>query len=363
MLVLGLMNWLPDAGAQFQMYDAAKGRYLGLVYTPNEDAHAGSTFLDLEVHSGGSVSGRLVMGGKGRRVNGTVLPDGQTTLVLYRGDKNGDNSDSGENDWDVKGNAWLQFDMSGQSGLVWGWLLKDPSFTFSGELVRYGRSRPAPQAGKYTVIIPGAADASGPGGSSAVTLDASREGKVKLNMFLADGRQQKQQTGITGVNQLPVFLALYEGDGSLMGQWEIGEDGSHVTGIAVWTRPGAHAPAAYPDGWVLAAPVKSSRYVAPPKGSNILGFSQGTIRFSGGDLTSTLEFAFELSGVKASSASSGLSLKFTPSTGLFTGSFAHPSTGKKVPFKGAVLQNENCGYGYFLTAEKQSGQVYLGAAD
>ena len=58
-------------------------------------------------------------------------------------------------------------------------------------------------------------------------------------------------------------------------------------------------------------------------------------------------------------SSNALSLNLTLSSGLFSGSATVPGTKQKVSFKGALLQNVDVGYGYFL-GTNQSGSVYFG---
>lgn len=354
---LCLPVWLP---AQPQTYAAARGQYYGLVFAPNEEAHSGSTYLNLELHSLGSVSGQLVIGGRSRKVSGSVLPDGQATLVLYRGKKEKTDSDEGGNDWDVKGNAWLNFDLSGGSGGVWGWLVKDPSFTFAGAKATYGGSQPAPQAGRYTLALPEGDGLTAPAGTSVATLDVRTDGQVRISMFAADGKQQRGQVRLTGVGDLPTFLNLYDGNGSMLGHLEMTpEDRATISGVLVWTRPAPGASPDFPEGWVYAAAVVSSPYQPPGKGEGALPLQSGKVLFTGADLETPVEHTFEVTNGKVTEASPGLALKFVPSTGLFTGSFLHPATGKKVPFRGVVMQEQNRGYGNFRSADKRIGNVTL----
>ena len=52
----------------------------------------------------------------------------------------------------------------------------------------------------------------------------------------------------------------------------------------------------------------------------------------------------------------GLKLAITPKTGFFSGSFSNPATSKPLAFKGAFLQKENGGGGFF-TGSNQTGFV------
>ena len=58
-----------------------------------------------------------------------------------------------------------------------------------------------------------------------------------------------------------------------------------------------------------------------------------------------------------SPAADKLSLKLSGKTGLITGSFIHPSTGKATKLRGAVLQKQQLGAGFFL--EEEAGSLTL----
>jgi hypothetical protein len=53
-----------------------------------------------------------------------------------------------------------------------------------------------------------------------------------------------------------------------------------------------------------------------------------------------------------------LSVTFAKPNGMFNGIVTVPETGKTKPFKGAVLQNQGIGSGYFL-GTNQSGRVVI----
>jgi hypothetical protein len=55
-----------------------------------------------------------------------------------------------------------------------------------------------------------------------------------------------------------------------------------------------------------------------------------------------------------------LSLNLNKSSGLITGAVTPPTGGRSLPVKGAVLQRQNRGSGYFLGTNNTSGHVSLG---
>jgi hypothetical protein len=56
-----------------------------------------------------------------------------------------------------------------------------------------------------------------------------------------------------------------------------------------------------------------------------------------------------------------LKLSLSASSGLFSGSFISPTTGKKVSIQGALFRHRKLARGYFIDAS-QSGQISLEAA-
>jgi hypothetical protein len=48
----------------------------------------------------------------------------------------------------------------------------------------------------------------------------------------------------------------------------------------------------------------------------------------------------------------------SPSTGIWSGRFTHPNSGRVTTFHGAILQKQQLGLGFFLTLE-ESGAVSL----
>jgi hypothetical protein len=49
---------------------------------------------------------------------------------------------------------------------------------------------------------------------------------------------------------------------------------------------------------------------------------------------------------------SGLTVKLNPTTGILTGTFLHPATGRKTSWAGAVFQFLDAGGGYFLGSDR-----------
>jgi hypothetical protein len=93
----------------------------------------------------------------------------------------------------------------------------------------------------------------------------------------------------------------------------------------------------------------------------VLALDQTTLAFSGGSLSAdfTNSIALGASSAVTDLSPNPLSMTFTLSTGVFSGNVTDPSTGKSLPFSGAVFQKLNDGAGLLLGGNQSSG-VLLG---
>ncbi|MGD0651421.1 MAG: hypothetical protein ABSA97_09840, partial [Verrucomicrobiia bacterium] len=89
------------------------------------------------------------------------------------------------------------------------------------------------------------------------------------------------------------------------------------------------------------------------------------VSLSGGDLASAQENTVTVSAANTVTVVSGtsqkLTVKITPKTGLFSGSFIHAVSGKTTKFMGVIVQTSNEGWGYFLGTAK-AGSVLIQSA-
>jgi hypothetical protein len=103
-----------------------------------------------------------------------------------------------------------------------------------------------------------------------------------------------------------------------------------------------------------------SVFRTPTRGHRVMNFTNFTVTFSGGTLVSDLTQTLQLSTNNVVSFvganSNSLVLRLTTTNGLMDGTFVDPDGAKT--FKGALLQNQNYGAGYFL-GPNASGSVLL----
>jgi hypothetical protein len=181
--------------------------------------------------------------------------------------------------------------------------------------------------------------------------------------MLADGTKLSQKIVVTRGNLWPVYVSLYSGKGSVFGWLGFTNTPPHDTvyGNLVWTRPALPASKLYPGGFAFTAGAYGSRYTAPAAGVRVLDLPSAVLTFEGADLAEPVVCEIELGtdNKVTNNSTNKLTVTVTPATGLFSGSLAHPVTGKAIPFKGALLENANAGGGYFL-GTNASGRVQLG---
>ena len=95
----------------------------------------------------------------------------------------------------------------------------------------------------------------------------------------------------------------------------------------------------------------------------MIGFTNGTVILTGGNLTDVVSNTVSVSGAKVMNSSTNkLTMAVSASKGTFTGSVTDPASGKPVKFNGVYLQNQNIGLGYSL-GTNQSSSGSFGPAD
>ena len=223
----------------------------------------------------------------------------------------------------------------------------------------FSASNPAPQAGSYTLIIPGitgATDSPEGNGYGTATVDAN--GMVHFKGKLADGTVLMQTAALSKNGYWPVCLSLYQGKGLLIGWLQVADDGTNdLAGTLRWMKPSQPTSKLYKAGFNVNSEVIGSHYVAPLGTAKMLNITDGIVVLSGGNLPYSINpVTFGPSSKLVNDGPNALKLTFTPATGLFSGTFKRAGTTKTYAIKGAVLQRQNNGSGYAPGAD-QSGRV------
>ena len=340
------------------LFPVVQGNYNGLFY--NNDANyfeqASSGFLTLKVGSSGASSGKLLLNGGSHSVKGTLNAFGFGNFLVER---KGTNPVQLDLSLDITNNTdQLTGTVTEQAstGTVWtAQLVADRAF-YDGKI------NIAPQAGKYTVLFPADTNsATAPESDSFGAVTVTTKGAVSLSGTLADGTKVTQKTVLSKHSQWPLYLPLYKGKGSLI-SWVnfTNEPTTDVSGLFTWFKQ-TNVAKYYSGAFTNESIIAGSRFV-PPTTNAILNLSNALVTFTGGNLAAdfTNTIAIDTKSKVINQSSNKLSLTFSKSSGTFSGSVTPPTGGKAIAFKGAVLQKQTNGAGFFL-GTNLSGRVTLQA--
>ncbi len=331
----------------------AKGTYNGL-FAEAGRAQESSGFVTLAVTDKGAYSGTLRHGTNSYPLSGQFGVSGSASQTVLR---------PRTNSWAVT----LGLDLAGGEVLTGtvgdGHWLADLR---ADRAVFNALTNPATQyAGRYTLIIPGSTDASAsPGGESFGAVVVTGAGQVAFKGALADGSAMSQSVSLSREGRWPLYASLYGGKGSIWGwlAFDTNQPAAGLQGEVSWIKPAQAGGKYYLAGFTNDVVAVGSRYTQPAGLTNrVIHLTNGVVSFEGGNLSApfTNLVSLTLSNKVVNASSNSLSLSLTLSSGLFSGSATVPGMRQSVSFKGALLQNLDAGYGYFL-GTNQSGSVYFG---
>jgi hypothetical protein len=321
-------------------FGPAVGNYQGLFYDTNGPAHQSSGFVNLTLASAGSFSAKVMLAGKSYSLSGQFSAGGFASNNIVR-----------------KGltpvSAQLNLDLAG--GGITG-VLSDGTFTAELNAFRTTTS-PGANAGRYTLVIPGAETGSGrPGGDSYGTIVVSPTGAISLAGVLSDGTKFTQKANLLTTGQWAFYVPLYAGNGSIL-SWLTFNTGA-ISGTADWFKLSGASGKFYPAGFTNETEAAGSTYVFTA-GVPVLDLAPGQMWLQNGNLTESFTNQITMdSASKITSTNVSVKVTVTTSTGLFKGTVVDPADGKTISFNGVVLQKQNIGAGFF-TGFNQTGRVYL----
>jgi hypothetical protein len=346
---LGL--YVPEEVA-LAMDPVPSGTYHGLFQDTNEVTALSSGSATLTTTWAGPFSGALQLGNARYGFSGWFDSSGAATLTIPRHNASDltialqiDYADGGDH---IDGTVTDGF---------WTATLGADRALFNGHIAI------APQAGKYTLALPGANGSSSlPAGDGFGTFTVDNAGSVHFSGRLADGTSVSQSATLSWTGQWPLYLPLYGGQGCLVGWVSVPGGTKPVAGSVTWVKPALAQSKYYPGGFTLPMAVNGSAYFPPWNGAPILDFANATVIFTGGDLSQgiTNSISFGVGNHVINLGPSPLSLSFSASSGTFSGRVVSPSNGQSIAFQGVVLQGQESGFGYFLGPD-QSGLVVLSA--
>ena len=325
------------------------GTYAGVFYDTNGPAPASSGFFTATVAPGGGFTAGIRSGASSLSYVGQFTASG-----LY--------SNSIPREHRPPLSVLLQLDLAGV-GLLQG-QLSDGSWTASLAAERgvFSRTNPAPQAGSYTLVIPGS---STPGaalagyGFGSVTVDNS--GNLRFKGLLADGSSLSQSAAVGSAGTWPVYVSL-SGGACLVGAVAfIRSPETDLAGTLYWVQPAQPATQFCPAGFTNVLGAVGSRF-GLTHGVPILDANPGQLVLLDGGLPSGLtnHIVIRPDNTVLNLSSDKLTLGFITSSGWFKGKVLDPSTGQTISISVAVLQKQNAGYGFFLGTNCSGGVMLQG---
>jgi cyclophilin family peptidyl-prolyl cis-trans isomerase len=334
-------------------YPVLPGTYRGFFSPPAAAAQSGPGFVTLTTTAAGKFSGSMLLGSARYSLSGTIDADGYARSKAANG-KFGSvvlalHTDSGSAGEQLVGTVSTD-----------GWVVD----------AAVQRAAPGAQgySGNYTMVIPGSNQPGLPAGHGFASVTVDPAGKVKVTGALADGTAFTQSAVVSADGRWPLYVPLYGGNGSLSG-WvtflsrpaETNRPADDLNASLLWVKPAIPVAKYFAAGFTMQIDATGAHYTPPPTGSRVLNLADGRMTFSDGDLAEPFTTTFTLSPANkfTSTGSNSLVLNLALPTGLFTGTVKAPGAARATAFKGALLQNQNGGEGYFLGTDR-SGAVVLG---
>jgi hypothetical protein len=319
------------------------GVYRGLFYDTNDISQASSGGFIATVASSGAFSARIALGEATYTANGKFSLTGGANLTIPRGKL-------------PPITAQLQLNLAG--GPMVGTVSEGTwSVPLTAEPAIYAATNPAPQAGRYTLVIPGGYNASAaPAGNGFGALTVSSLGQITFGGALGDGTAISMSSVVGGDGAWPFYLSLDGGRETLFGWLEF-EDNGTIGGQMAWFKqpqPGARY---YPGGFAMLTAVVGSTYQVT---RNVAPFNMVSdlVSLGGGNLAQSFSVQTGAASQILGIASSLNSLTLSTANGYFHATIVDPVTSQKIPVAGVVLQKQNYGAGLFLGAS-ESGNVIL----
>jgi hypothetical protein len=330
-------------------FAASAGNYAGLSLAEDDTTNETSGYLKVTVTSSGAFSGKLTVAGIGYSLSGAFDSNADYEKVITRKDNS---------------NLNVSLHLDAASEIV-GTVGDGVTTSYiTAERVVFSALNKAPQAGKYTALLSG--NDSVPGnGYMIVTI--SSKGVATATGRLADGTPVTIGAYLNADGSMPYYAGIYKsatGAGSVLGTMDFQPDSStQCSGSYAWFRP-ASTGSFYAEGFAEAGTVTGALVAGGASGPGLQNETAGSIEaeLSQGDLAGPINETGNLesngSVVWNSPGAENLVLTIKAS-GMVTGTFIDPNTGKKVTVLGVWLGNQQAGGGFFVSGNS-AGALTLG---
>ena len=330
-------------------YELEKGQYAGAVLIL-ASTHAQTGLVTINLTTTGAFSGKLTLGGGTTGFRGTFAGDVATVDVPRRN----------------LSTIALNLTISRSPGTLITGSVGDGTYFAQLDAPRaiYSSRAPTGRVGKYTLLLHSTSSEPGvPDGDGFARMSVSAAGSVSISGVLADGVAFSSRAKVLAGDVVPFCVKLFGGKGTLAGvvSWE---SQNQIVGGPLWCRPAMRS-LLFPAGFGTDLSLRGALYTPPARGTRQLFFfdTEDNAQVSLVDetlgvfeLTATLTTANKMEVLLPNTDQ--LKVQLSPGSGLFSGSFLHPMLNRRVTFKGAVVQAELLGGGFFLTSNR-AGRVSI----
>ncbi len=333
------------------------GSFSGLVHSTAVLSHDSLGFLLIDVDKDGDYRGELHYAGSSHGLRGSFDEKGSSTLQIPRRRQK-------------PLNLRLRIDEAKDPDVLTGVISngRATSEILADRHVYDGDSRRAPEAGRYTLAITGVADdANEYFGNGFGTLTVNEAGEAKFEGALGDGAKIVQTARVSKKGVWSFYAPVHQDKGCVVGWIRFKEQTfGDLFGQLTWIHPADPKDEKLANGFTAELSVIGSRFT-PAKRGETGGFPDaGVIALTGEGFrgkTFINEFVVGKNGDVRFPKPSPLKCRLTyrPASGLFSGSFTHPFTGKAAAFQGAFLQKQKTGAGQFQ-GPNRTGAVTLAPA-
>jgi hypothetical protein len=243
----------------------------------------------------------------------------------------------------------------------------DNGVAFRSEAVlpqhRYHATKnPAPQLGRYTVLLEPMDGTQGPDAPGWLTATVSTAGAVRLLGALPDGQVIATTANVQTTGRVAIFRKLYAGKpeffGELCGRVTLPgtPNNSVVSGEFAWRRPPQLPTNPIPTGFLAELEAVGSRYVAPtpqqpwlilPLNTDLLNLEiSGPL--PGSPLTRWIQLVLGRQFLPVPATGENIKFAVVAADGRVTGSITDPTTKKTYLLKGVLLQAQVAIGGYLV---------------
>ena len=219
-----------------------------------------------------------------------------------------------------------------------------------GGVLYESQSPPFATGGRFTLIVPDAHQSGVPRGDAWVMFAGSPDGHLRLTGSFADGHPFIGDATMQPDGTLPLYLARSRAPAEyLAGTLQFAAN--KIDGPLMWTRIGSDAF----DGFSAASSARGSLFKPPKDGTPIFKFTDparphAVATLTADDLGLSLHHSLDITLGRIfvrDPAADGFRLRFSRTTGRFTGGFTDPSLGS-ARIGGVLLQRDNVVRGNFF---------------